>query len=169
MNKCIFLDRDGVLNEERGTYTYIAEDLVIIQGVPEAIRLIKNHGYLAIVITNQSGIEQGLYTRAMMESCHKKLNDQTDNLIDAIYYAPGHPSVSESLSRKPDTLMLEKAIAKFNIDVSNSWMIGDKERDISCGNAQKLKTILISQQKIGSAADYQSDSLLNAVNDHILI
>lgn len=146
MNKCIFLDRDGVLNVERGDYTYLPQDFKIIDGVPEAIKKIKEAGHLAIVITNQAGITKGIYTREQMHICHEILLKKTGNLIDSIYYSPYHPSYSESLTRKPNTLMVEKAMAKFDIDPSGSWLIGDRCRDIECGQKMNLKTVLISEQ-----------------------
>ena len=146
MNKCIFLDRDGVLNVERGDYTYLPEDFIIPEGVPEAIRKIKSAGYLAIVVTNQAGITKGVYSREQMNACHDLLMKKTYNLIDKVYYSPYHPIYSESLSRKPDTLMLEKAIARFNIDVEQSWLIGDRCRDIVCAQKMGIKTILVSNQ-----------------------
>src|SRR5688572_17454743 len=127
---CVFLDRDGVLNAERGDYTYRTEDFEIINGVPEALNLLKENGYLLIVITNQAGIAKGLYTKEQVFACHDKLQHACGNIIDALYFAPLHPTVSESLSRKPDSLMLEKAIAKFNIDPEKSWLVGDKKRDL---------------------------------------
>jgi D-glycero-D-manno-heptose 1,7-bisphosphate phosphatase len=142
MNKCIFLDRDGVLNVERGDYTYLPEDFVIAEGVPEAVRKIKEAGYLAVVVTNQAGISKGLYTRRQMEVCHDILMEKTDRLIDKIYYSPYHPSYSASLSRKPDTIMVEKAIAKFNIDPAQSWLVGDRTRDIECGAKDGIKNRL---------------------------
>src|SRR4051812_6709768 len=120
---CVFLDRDGVLNAERGEYTFRTEDFEILPGVPEALKLLKESGFLLIVITNQAGIAKGLYTKENVFACHEKLQKACGNLIDALYFAPLHPSVSESLSRKPDSLMLEKAIAKFNIDPENSWLV----------------------------------------------
>src|SRR5687767_9623731 len=109
--KAIFLDRDGVLNAERGDYTYRLEEFEVLPGVPEALKLLKEHGYLLIVVTNQGGIAKGLYTKEEVFACHEKLQQACGHIIDALYYAPSHPSVSESLSRKPDSLMLEKAIA----------------------------------------------------------
>lgn len=147
MNKCIFLDRDGVLNVERGHYTYLPQDFKIIDGVPEAIEKIKKAGYLAIVVTNQAGITKGVHTREQMHICHEMLIKKSHNLIDSIYYSPYHPSFSESLTRKPNTLMLEKAIAKFDIETNGSWLIGDRCRDIECGQKMGLKTVLISEQK----------------------
>src|SRR5688572_23291878 len=101
---CIFLDRDGVLNRERGEYTYLTEDFEVIPGVPEALKLLKEKGFLLIVITNQAGIAKELYNRQHVFACHRKLQHACDNVLDALYYAPLHPSVSESLARKPDSL-----------------------------------------------------------------
>jgi len=146
MNKCIFLDRDGVLNVERGDYTYLPEDFIIASGVPDAIGMIKRAGYLAIVITNQAGITKGLYTREQMQVCHDILMDRTHHLIDKIYYSPYHPVFSASLTRKPDTLMVEKAMAKFDIDPAQSWLIGDRPRDIECGHRMGLKTVWVTKE-----------------------
>jgi D-glycero-D-manno-heptose 1,7-bisphosphate phosphatase len=164
MNKCIFLDRDGVLNVERGDYTYLPEDFAIAAGVPEAVRKIKEAGYLAIVITNQAGISKGLYTREQMQVCHDVLMEKTGHLIDKIYYSPYHPSYSESLSRKPDTVMVEKAIAKYDIDSSQSWLVGDRARDIECGQRMGMKTVLITNNQLDRChPDFVAESLLEAV------
>jgi len=164
MNKCIFLDRDGVLNVERGDYTYLPEDFKVIEGVPEAIRKIKEAGFLAVVVTNQAGITKGVYTREQMQVCHNMLMDQTDHLIDKIYYSPYHPSFSESLSRKPDTLMIEKAMVKFNIDPSQSWLIGDRPRDIECGQKMGLKTVFVTEEATNECQPvFVVNSLLEAV------
>lgn len=146
MNKCIFLDRDGVLNVERGDYTYLPEDFKIIKGVPEAIKKIKRAGYLAIVVTNQAGISKGTYSRDQMKVCHEFLMKKTHDLIDKIYYSPYYPTYSASLSRKPNTLMIEKAIAKYDIDPDESFFIGDRITDIQSGQKMGLKTVLISNQ-----------------------
>ena len=165
MNKCIFLDRDGVLNVERGDYTYLIKDFIIPEGVPEAIRKIKDAGYLAIVVTNQAGITKGLYTREQMNECHKLLMKKTGNLIDKIYYSPYHPTYSASLTRKPETLMLEKARAKFDIDVNQSWLIGDRCRDIECAQKIGIHTILISNEHgLTCSANLKASNLLEAVN-----
>jgi len=142
-NKCVFLDRDGVLNEERGEYTYKTEDFNLIQGVKEALQLLKAHHYLLVVVTNQAGISKGLYTKQDMEACHQKLQKEVYNLINAIYYAPLHPVVSHSLARKPDSLMLERAIARYNIDPHQSWIVGDRLRDLEAGQKVGVKGILV--------------------------
>lgn len=164
MNKCIFLDRDGVLNIERGDYTFLPKDFKIIEGVPEAIEKIKNAGYLVIVVTNQAGITKGIFTREQMHICHDILMGITHNLIDHIYYSPYHPSFSGSLTRKPDTLMIEKAKARFDIDPDSSWLVGDRCADIECGQKMGLQTVLISDGKIIECnPTFFASNLLDAV------
>jgi D-glycero-D-manno-heptose 1,7-bisphosphate phosphatase len=168
MNKCIFLDRDGVLNVERGDYTFLPDDFIIVDGVPEAIKALKKAGYLLIVVTNQAGITKGLYSREQMHQCHEILMKKTHFLIDKIYYSPYHPSFSESLSRKPDTLMIEKAIAKYDIDLKASWLIGDRCRDIEAGKRMGLKTVLIADKQLDTCQpDFVSESLLKATEQII--
>ncbi len=168
-DKCVFLDRDGVINEERGTYTFTETDFILLEGVADAIRLLKNNQFKVIVITNQSGISQGLYSLENMLSCHRKMMSETNQLIDDIYYSKWHPSISESLSRKPDSLMLERAIAYHQIDIGKSWMIGDKERDIESALKVGMKTILISQtEKLETQAGFIEKNLIRAVENIIL-
>ncbi|MFC5269566.1 D-glycero-alpha-D-manno-heptose-1,7-bisphosphate 7-phosphatase [Adhaeribacter terreus] len=146
-SKAVFLDRDGVLNVERGDYTYLVNEFEVIAGVPEALKLLKDAGYLLIVVTNQGGIAKGIYTKDAVFACHEKLQQACGNCIDALYYAPSHPSVSESLSRKPDSLMLEKAIARFNIAPENSWLIGDRKRDLEAASKVNVKSILAGHEE----------------------
>ena len=168
-NKCVFLDRDGVINEERGEYTYRVEDFRLLPGAAKAIRLLKSAGYLLVVITNQSGISRGIYTREQMRACHEVLLRATGPAIDHIYYCPYHPDISESLCRKPDTLMIEKACAKFDIDLSRSWLAGDRDRDMECGVSMGLKTILIGDASTGQGkAHYRARNLLEAATAIIL-
>lgn len=167
MSKCVFLDRDGVLNVERGDYTYLTDDFVIIDGVLKALNQLKKAGYLLIVITNQAGISRGRYTREQMQQCHNKLQKMCGGIIDHIYYSPYHPTITESISRKPDSLMFEKAIAKFDIDSSLSWMVGDKERDLIPATKMGLQTILVSEEP-SPTADHRSENLLKATRDIIL-
>lgn len=144
-NSCVFLDRDGVLNAERGDYTYRTEDFDVLPGVPEALQKLKAAGFLLIVVTNQAGIAKGLYTKENVLACHQKLQQACNNCLDALYFAPMHPSVSEALSRKPDSLMLEKAIAKFKIDPAASWLIGDRYRDLMAAQKAGVKAILVGE------------------------
>ncbi|MCC9136139.1 D-glycero-alpha-D-manno-heptose-1,7-bisphosphate 7-phosphatase [Pontibacter silvestris] len=162
--KCVFLDRDGVLNRERGDYTYRLEDFEVLPGVREALGLLKENGFLLIVVTNQGGIAKGLYTKRDTMACHQKLQDSCGSIIDAIYYAPGHHTVSASLSRKPDSLMLERAIAKYNIDPAVSWMVGDALRDMEAGKKAGVKTILVGEYHAPCKHDRQVKDLWEAAH-----
>lgn len=147
MKKCVFLDRDGVINRDRVDYAYDLSHFEMLPRVSEALARLKQAGYLLVIVTNQSGIAKGIYTRQDMQACHQYMHEQTQHVIDAVYYAPHHPTVTESLTRKPDSLMFEKAIARFDIDPKQSWMIGDKERDILPAYSLKIPSILISSEK----------------------
>lgn len=144
--KCVFLDRDGVLNRERGDYTYKLDEFEVLPGVPEALKLLKQNGYLLIVVTNQAGIAKKLYKKEDVLACHSKLQASCAAAIDDLYFAPGHPNFSESLSRKPDSLMLERAMAKYNIDPNQSWMVGDSLRDIEAAAKVGVKSVLVGDK-----------------------
>ena len=147
---CIFLDRDGVINFERGEHTYLIEDFKINDGLFEGLQKLQKKEFIFIVITNQSGIALNKYTHAQMEACHQKMIDEANkyNLkFEAIYFCPHHPSVSKCLCRKPDSLLLEKAIAKFNVDVNASWFIGDKQRDCDAAHKVGVRSILLPSNK----------------------
>lgn len=161
MQKAIFLDRDGVLNEERGEYTYTPEDFIIPEGTIEALQKLKNAGFLLIVITNQGGIAKGLYTVQDVLNCHTYLQQQCGFLIDDLYYSPYHEAYSNSLSRKPDSLMLEKAIAKYKINPTLSWMVGDSLRDMIPAQKLGIRTIKIGK-KIDLHVDFYAENLWEA-------
>lgn len=164
MNKCVFLDRDGVLNKNNPLYTYRVEAFEILPGVVEGLQALKQAGYKLVVITNQSGIAQGIYTEEQMRACHDYFQRETGHVIDHFYFCPLHPSVSASLARKPGTLMFEKAIAKFNADVSQSWMVGDRSRDIIPARQLGIRTIQVGDEvEEKDKADFQVDSVLRAV------
>ncbi|QIL75507.1 D-glycero-alpha-D-manno-heptose-1,7-bisphosphate 7-phosphatase [Hymenobacter sp. HDW8] len=146
--KAIFLDRDGVLNKEIGEYVWRPADFEILEGVPASLARLKAAGYYLIVVTNQAGIAKGLYTAAEVKACHIKLQAACDDALDALYFAPGHPSVSESLLRKPDSLMIEKGIARFQLDPAQCWIIGDRLRDLEAGARAGVRGILIGDTTI---------------------
>ncbi|HET9503715.1 MAG TPA: HAD family hydrolase [Hymenobacter sp.] len=147
MNKAVFLDRDGVLNEEMGDYVWTPERFHIVPGVPESLRRLKAAGYYLVVVTNQAGIAKGLYTRAAVEECHSILQQACGHVIDALYFAENHPSVSESIFRKPDSGMLEKAIGRFNLDPAQSWIVGDRARDLEAGARVGVRGILVGHSE----------------------
>lgn len=144
-NKCVFLDRDGVLNEDRPDYVYRIEDMVIPDGVVEALQKLKDAGFLLIVVTNQAGIAKHLYGRQDVLNFHQHFQEKCGGLLDDLYFSPHHPDVnSRSLTRKPDSLMLEKAMAKHNIEPQRSWMIGDKIGDVRAGQKAGVRAIQIT-------------------------
>lgn len=161
-NKCVFLDRDGVLNEERGAYTFRVDEFVVAAGVPEALALLKSRGYLLVVVTNQGGIAKGLYGKADVLACHDKLQAACGHLIDYLYYAPAHPSVSASLARKPDSLMLERAIARFHIDPAASWLVGDRLRDVAAAQKAGVRAILVGPDETAPPGVLQAADLWEA-------
>ncbi|MBJ6111419.1 HAD family hydrolase [Hymenobacter sp. BT523] len=150
-NKAIFLDRDGVLNEEIGTYVWQPEKFIICPGVPESLTRLKAAGYRLIVVTNQAGIAKGLYTAADVRACHAKLQSACGDVLDALYFADAHPSVSESILRKPNSGMLEKAMARFHLDPAQCWLVGDRLRDIEAGAAVGVRGILVGEEEAGFA------------------
>jgi D-glycero-D-manno-heptose 1,7-bisphosphate phosphatase len=151
MNKAIFLDRDGVLNQEMGEYVWTPERFHIVPGVPESLTQLKAAGYHLVVVTNQAGIAKGLYTGADVRACHELLQQACGHVIDALYFSASHPSVSESILRKPESGMLEKAIARFRLDPTRSWIIGDRARDLAAGARVGVRGILVGHSE---AADY---------------
>ncbi len=164
MKKCVFLDRDGVLNEEIDDYISKKEEFIIRDGVIEGLTMLKQAGYLLIVITNQAGIAKGLYDEKFVEDLHEILQQKCGRIIDDLYFSKHHPQfTSNSLLRKPDSLMIEKAMAKYRIDSTQSFMIGDAERDVKAGKKAGVHTIHITGGKeMSNLADWQFPSLLEA-------
>ena len=145
MNKAIFLDRDGVINKEIG-FVFRVEDFVLTGDIIESLRKLQDAGFIFIVVTNQSGIAKGLYKSEDVEKVHKhmlSLMKQNGIIISEIYYCPHHSDVEPCTCRKPDSGMLEKAIARFNIDVSKSFLIGDKERDVQAAEKAGVRAFHI--------------------------
>ncbi|NVJ48526.1 MAG: HAD-IIIA family hydrolase [Cytophagia bacterium] len=164
MRKCVFLDRDGVLNEELGYQVTNAEGFKVKEGLTEPLKHLKQAGFLLIVITNQSGIAKGDYTEDFVLECHEKIQQAVGGILDDLYFAPGHESVSRSLMRKPDSLMFEKAIAKYKIDAGQSWMIGDKERDLIPAKKLGMGTVQLTDKEASEYADFKVHDLAEATS-----
>lgn len=147
MNKAIFLDRDGIINVEIGDYIKCFEDFTIIEQLGESLKTLKDKGYIFVVITNQGGLAKKLYDEQELDKMHEFLIQEMkkyDVHFEEIYYCPHHPDFNgKCLCRKPGSQLVEKAIARFNIDASKSFFIGDKQRDIDAGNAVGVKGILV--------------------------
>lgn len=145
LNKAVFLDRDGVLNRKRDDYVKSVDELVILENVPEAIRLLNESGFLTIIITNQSAVNRGYLSHEKLKQIHDFMNLQLKKyscFIDAIYYCPHIPDENCDC-RKPKPGLIKKAIKEHNIDISRSWLIGDSETDVISGTQIGLRTIQI--------------------------
>ncbi len=161
--KCIFLDRDGVLNVDRVNYVYKLEDFIIPSGVVDGLKKLKAVNYLLIVITNQSGIAKGIYERKDVYMIHEAIQKACNGILDDLYFCPYHESFdSKSLTRKPGSLLIEKAAAKYNVDLSKSFMVGDHERDILAGKRAGVRTIRLGAMNIETIADFLAADLLAA-------
>lgn len=168
MNQAVFLDRDGVLNEEMGDYVWTPARFRICPGVPESLARLKAAGYYLVVVTNQAGIAKGLYTRAEVLDCHAILQQVCGYQLDALYFSENHPSVSESIFRKPDSGMLEKAVARFHLDPARCWLVGDRARDMEAAARLGVHGILVGHSEpvnyLPRVADLQAatDLILNS-------
>ena len=147
MQKAIFLDRDGVLLNDAGQYyIYKTDDIIINNGVIDALKRFTDMGFLLIVISNQGGIAKQIYTKEDVEKIHSELKKQFE--IEGIniteyYYCPHHSDVEKCLCRKPEPLLIEKVLARFNSDPDKSFMIGDNKRDIEAAKKVGLSGIKI--------------------------
>ena len=153
--KAIFLDRDGVINHDPGDYTRSIEEFSILPTALEALRILSEKGYIFILITNQGGIAKGIYSHDAVNEIHnhlRKLCNENGTPLTDVYYSPHHEITGLSLSRKPGSMMVERAIARYNINPAESWMIGDKQRDLDCASVLGVQGVLIPTN--GALIDY---------------
>lgn len=141
----VFLDRDGVINRDKG-FIIDPDDLELMPGAAEAMKTLRGVGFKLIVVTNQSGIGQGLYTKADLALVHYKLEvllAAEGVHVDGIYFAPDHPE-HPTLRRKPGPGMLLEAAEAHGIALRESAMVGDQVRDAEAGlNAGCVLNILV--------------------------
>lgn len=173
--KAVFLDRDGTINKYVGFLRNI-DDFELIDGVAEAIRKINESGYLAIVVTNQPVIARGEVSISELKDIHNKMETllgKEGAYLDAIYYCPHHPHKGyegerpelkiDCDCRKPKPGMLLKAANDFNIDLPQSWMVGDGENDIRAGINAGCRTALVGNSSEDYGQTITEDSLLEFV------
>ena len=167
--KAIFIDRDGTLIEEVN-FLHRVEELRFFDYTDEAVKLLKENGFLVVIATNQSGIGRKVYTESDMHNIHEEIQNQLTEKIDAFYFCPHLPNAGCSC-RKPNLGMIEQACADFEIDLENSWMIGDKKLDVELGINAKIKTALVLTgygdkhvKQLKYQPDIIAESLIEAVN-----
>jgi D-glycero-D-manno-heptose 1,7-bisphosphate phosphatase len=139
--KAVFIDRDGTLIEEVN-FLHRVEDLQYFPFTDEAVRRLKERGFLVVLVTNQSGIGRGIYTEDDMHAVHAQIQSDLTAKLDAIYFCPHLPG-GNCTCRKPRLGMIESALADLPIDLENSWMIGDKNLDVELGLNAGIKPIMV--------------------------
>ncbi|MBX3007987.1 MAG: HAD family hydrolase [Melioribacteraceae bacterium] len=153
----LFLDRDGTINEDTG-YVKNPDEITILPGVPEGIRKLKEQfGFKMIVISNQAGISKGLMTREDVELVNARINELLNTegaYIDDYLYCPYHPDFDppeKTICRKPSPMMIIEAAKLHDVDLSASYMIGDRASDIEAGINANVKTILLKSELFESS------------------
>ena len=148
-NKAVFFDRDGTLNLDTH-YLHRVEDFIWMPGAKEAVRHANERGYLAIVVTNQSGVARGYYPEADIVQVHDWMNDELQKIgahLDALYYCPHHADgkiakyARNCACRKPATGMIDEACAAYDIDRAASYFVGDSEGDMLCAKRAGIRGI----------------------------
>jgi D-glycero-D-manno-heptose 1,7-bisphosphate phosphatase len=149
--RAVFLDRDGTVNEEMG-YINHPDRFILLPRVPEAIKLLKEHGFKVILITNQAGVARGYFPESLIKEIHQNLQDtlkKHGTSLDAIYYCPHHPQANvvayrkDCPCRKPKPGLVYKAQADFDIDLTQSYVVGDRFKDIELAYNVGAKGILV--------------------------
>lgn len=163
MHKAVFLDRDGTINRDV-PYCSRPEDFDLLPGAAEAIELLNEHGFKVVVVTNQSGIARGYFTEGMLASIHDKMQKELAKHgahVDAIYYCPHHPD-DNCECRKPKPKMILQAVRDLDIDLSQSYVIGDSEMDVELARRAGCKAG-IRVDGPGGTGDWVATSFRDAV------
>jgi len=151
LNRCVFLDRDGTINEEVN-YLSHPDQLRLIEGSAKAIKSLNEAGFKVVIVTNQAGVARGYFSEERVHEIHAvlgKILREKEAQIDAIYYCPHHPTAGVGVykidcnCRKPKPAMLEKAANELNIDLRQSFLVGDRVSDLEAGNTVGCKNILV--------------------------
>lgn len=150
MQKAVFLDRDGVIIRERGDYNFKPQHVEVVDGIVESMKILKKEGFLFIVISNQGGIAKKRYAHKDVGQVHKLIKEFLSDhglKISSFFYCPHHDTIGKCLCRKPDSLMLERAIYKHNIDPAKSFFIGDKQSDMEAGEKAGVRSFKIESNQ----------------------
>ena len=177
--KAVFIDRDGViiaLNPKDESHGFILkkDEISILPDVKEALRELKEKGYLLIVVTNQPAVARGMISEEELKELHRFINKRLGGMIDAFYFCPHHPEIHDDVPlqakkyrvacdcRKPAPGMIFRAAKDFNIDLAKSWLVGDMISDIAMGKAADCKTIMVksaaNKRIIISAQEFEASN-----------
>lgn len=165
MNKAVFLDRDGVINEvlsNRVKFVNKPEQMYLLEGVGEGIKLLNDAGYQVFVVTNQGGVGLGYMKEEMLLKVHEKMKKDIEEYggkIDDIIYCPHKPHAG-CACRKPEPEMLHQLARKHQVSLKESFMVGDRDVDITAGKQAGTKTILIGDEE--GLAGFQFETLYEA-------
>jgi histidinol-phosphate phosphatase family protein len=172
LKPCIFFDRDGTLIEERH-YLSDPAQVVLLNGAAEAVRLARAAGFLAVVLTNQSGVGRGYFTMQEVEAVNRRMEEllrAQGAALDGIYVCPHAPD-EDCPCRKPRPGLVEQAARDLDLDLSRSWMIGDKAADVELARNAGLKSALVltgygagAARDAGLSADLLVPGVLDAVS-----
>ncbi len=180
MRPAIFFDRDGTLNQEVG-YAGRPQDFHIFPYAAEAVRLVNQQGWAAVVVTNQAGVARGFFPEAAVADLHRLLAAHLSAggaFLDAIYYCPHHPDgtvagyAGACECRKPAPGMLRRAARDLNLDLAASWVVGDRGHDVALAHAVGARAVLVrtgyGQRELAQAApavrpDAVADDALAAI------
>ena len=158
MRKCVFFDRDGIVNESPGPgYVERWEDFRLLPHFVAALSVVVARGYDAVIVTNQRGVALGLMTEETLLGMHERLwtvlREEHDLAVLDILYCPHHKDSCEC--RKPKPGMLLEAAARHAIDLGRSWMVGDSERDIEAGHRAGCRAVLVAGEASETAAEHR--------------
>ncbi len=164
--RAVFLDRDGTLMEEVN-YCNDPKRVRVFPGTVGALQRLRHAGWLTVVVTNQSGLARGKISPEQYAAVNAEFLRQLPGGIDAVYFCADHPD-SPTPRRKPGSGMLEEAARNHGIDLSRSWMIGDKEIDVECGRRAGCRTILVrtgyGAELENTGADFVHEDIVSASN-----
>lgn len=167
MQKAVFLDRDGVINIEKD-YLYKIEDFEFVEGVFESLDYLQNLNYKLFIITNQSGIGRGYYTLDDFKKLTSWMLDKLEKkqiIVSQVELCPHGPN-DDCSCRKPKTGMIENILKNHEIDLENSWLIGDKGSDIKCAkNANIRNTIQVKSGHSFDEKESMADFICNSIKD----
>ena len=166
MRRCVFFDRDGVVNRSPGPDAYVTSPgmFQLEPAFVDAARVARDRGYALAVATNQRGIAHGLMSNAVVEDIHRRLATRLQEayglVLLEVAFCPHGPEHG-CACRKPKPGMLLDMARRHNIALAHSWMVGDAERDVAAGSAAGCRTILVNADQVATSADHHVRNLVD--------